>query len=112
MATENWIIFTPPHLLTEGIFGQIVLGVFEVLPKLYQDQIFPDWKITSLVYGIEPDFNVIPGIFDLSYKTKNNQTKKDIDLRDLRYHFASVLGNQWADLNKIWNAYFCIPLES
>ena len=109
MATENWRIFTQPSLLTEGIFGQIVLGVFEVLPKLYQNKIFPDWKITSLVYGIEPDFNVIPGIFELNYEKKNTQTKKNIDLRDLRYHFASVLGNQWADLNKIWNAYFCIP---
>ena len=109
MATENWRIFTRPPLLTEGIFGQIVLGVFEVLPKLYQNRIFPDWKITSSVYGIEPDFSVIPGIFELSYEIENTQTKKDIDLRDLRLHFVSVLGNQWAALNKIWNAYFCIP---
>jgi hypothetical protein len=109
MTTENWRIFTPPCLLTEGIFGQIVLGVFEVLPKLYQNKIYPDWKITSLVYGLQPDFKVIPGIFDLNYEIINTQKKKNIDLRDLRYHFVSVLGNQWADLNKIWTAYFCIP---
>jgi len=109
MTTENWRIFTRPSILTEGIFGQIVLGVFEVLPKLYQNRIFPDWKITSSVYGIEPDFTVIPGIFELNYETKDTRTKKDIDLRDLRVHFVSVLGNQWEALNKIWNAYFCIP---
>jgi hypothetical protein len=108
---ENWRIVTHPSSFTEGLFGQIVNWVFEVLPKLYQNRIFPDWKITSLVYGIEPDFTVIPGIFDLSYEVKNTQTKKDIDFGVLGELFGSVLGNQWEALNKIWNAYFCLPLR-
>lgn len=110
MATVNWRVVSSPSVLAGGLFGQIALFVFEVLPKLYQNQIYPDWKITSLVYGIEPDFTVIPGIFDLSYETKTTQTK-DIDLRDLRLHFVSVLGNQWDALRNLWNEYFSIPLR-
>lgn len=108
LVEENWRIVTRPSALTEGLFGQILLLVFEVLPKLHQKQIYPDWNITSLVYGIEPDFTVIPGIFDLSYETKTTQTK-DIDLHDLRLHSVSVLGNQWDALHDLWNEYFSIP---
>jgi len=111
MTTENWRITTSPSVLTGGLFGQIALAIFEVLPKLYQNRIFPDWQITSLKYGIKPDFTVIPGVFDLNYETKNTQTK-DIDLRDLRMHFVSVLGNQWEVLHNVWTAYFCIPLRT
>lgn len=108
MTRENWRITSKPHLLTEGLFGQIAMNIFEVLPKLYQNRIFPDWHITSLVYGIKPDFAVIPGVFDLNYKTKSTVTK-DIDLRDVRMCFSSVLGNQWEVLHNVWNTYFCIP---
>ena len=108
LVKENWRIVTSPSALTEGLFGQIALLVFEVLPKLYQNQIYPDWKITSLVYGAEPDFTVIPGIFDLSYEPSTSQIK-DIDLHDLRLRFVSVLGNQWDALHNLWNEYFTIP---
>jgi hypothetical protein len=111
MTKTNWRVVTSPSALRHGLFGQIALFIFEVLPKLYQNQIYPDWKITSLVYGFEPDFTVVPGIFDLSYETKATQTK-DIDLMDLRLHFVSVLGNQWDALHNLWNEYFSIPLRT
>lgn len=104
----NWRITTSPSFLTEGLFGQVFLHVFETLPKLYQSQIFPDWHITSLKYGMEPDFLIIPGILDLNYEVKNVETQ-DIDLTNLREHSISVLGNQWEDLHNLWNAYFRIP---
>jgi hypothetical protein len=110
MTEIDWRITSSPSYLTEGLFGQIVLHIFEVLPKLYQGKNFPDWKITSLVYGNEPDFTVIPGVFDLNYEPKN--PTKDIDLKDLRKRAISVLGNQWDVLHDVWNAYFRIPLRT
>jgi hypothetical protein len=110
MTERGWRITSNPSYLTEGLFGQIALHIFEVLPKLHQEKIFPDWKITSLVYGNEPDFMVIPGVFDLNYKPKN--PTKDIDLKDLRERAISVLGNQWDVLHDVWNAYFRIPLRT
>ncbi|MGA3059744.1 MAG: hypothetical protein ABSD92_05180 [Candidatus Bathyarchaeia archaeon] len=106
MAPEKWRITTSPSFLTEGLFGQIVLYVFEVLPKLYSNRVFPEWQITSLVYGFEPDFTVIPGVFDLSY-TPNTHTT-DVNLADLKANCV-ILGNQWETLHEIWTAYFNIP---
>jgi len=108
MKMENWRITTSPSALTEGLFGQIVLWVFEVLPKLYENRIFPRWQITSLKYGVEPDFTVIPGVFDLNYDTGTVQTK-DIDLMHVRDDFARILGNEWGALNILWSTYFRIP---
>ena len=103
---ENWRITTNPPL-TQGLFGQI-LWVFEVLPKLYEKRIFPQWQITSLRYGVEPDHTVIPGVFDLNYNTGAAETK-DIDLIQVREHLARVLGNQWGALHTLWNVYFRFP---
>jgi hypothetical protein len=107
---DNWRINTKPSDLTEGLFGQIVLHVFEVLPTLYYKQIFPDWQITSMKYGVKPNFTVIPGIFNLTYEVKQQATD-DINLKYLRENlgYIRVLGNQWGELNSIWNAYFKIP---
>ena len=107
MATEKWRITTNPSALTEGLFGQIVLYVFQILPRLYQSRVFPDWKITSLVYGIEPEFTVIPGVFDLNYKPSTRTI--DVDLLDLRVNNMTALGNQWDILHDMWAAYFSIP---
>jgi hypothetical protein len=108
-ATEKWRITTSPTFLTEGLFGQIILYVFEILPRLYSSRIFPEWKITSLVYGFEPDFTVIPGVFDLSYKPDIHTM--DVDLADFKANCV-ILGNQWEALHDIWTAYFSIPLRT
>src|SRR5579862_8359361 len=97
-----------PSFLQGGLFGQIIYHVFECLPKLYKDRIFPDWRVRSYVYGEEPDFTIIPGLFDLNYSIVNTQVR-EIEFRDLRVHYVSVLGNQWEALSRIWNAYFRVP---
>jgi hypothetical protein len=107
--TEIGRITTDPSFLTEGLFGQIVLYVFEILPKLYSKQVFPDWQITSLVYGFEPDFTVIPGVFDLSYEPCT--ATKDVNLSKLKANCV-ILGNQWNVLHDIWTAYFSIPART
>jgi hypothetical protein len=89
------------------------LLVFEVLPKLKERHIYPDWKITSLVYGFPPDYIIIPGIFDINYEIENPKNPK-IKVMDLAYfhlHFVSVLGNDWDRLHNLWTEYFCIPLR-
>ncbi len=107
----SWRVRTSPSALTEGFFGQIVCWVFEILPKFHEKQIFPQWQITSRNYGIPPDYTVIPGAFDLNYETQRAEIK-DVNLMDLRKHYAVILGNQWQDLRKLWTEYFRIPLRT
>ena len=61
---QHWTIATTLHDLTEGIFGHIVLYMFELLPYLDKAGIEPTWELHSRLYGSPPSFVVIPGIFD------------------------------------------------
>jgi hypothetical protein len=105
---SNYIITTTEDELKEGLFGQIVLFIFEILPYLYSKGIFPGWDIKSKFYGIAPDYKVVPGAFDLAYIPENNPSDK-MPLKKLRAKHVSVLGNDWHYMHKLWNAYFKIP---
>jgi hypothetical protein len=109
MPTTSWKITTSPDDLKEGLFGQIVLYVFELLPYLHRRRIFPDWDIKSRLYGTEPDYTVIPGVFDLAYSPSDGPTS-EVDLGTLRDAHVSVLGGaDWDYLHRLWHAYFRIP---
>jgi len=101
-------ITTNSEELTEGLFGQIILHVFEVLPKLYDERIFPCWDIRSLKYGCAPDYTVIPGLLEINYALKA-ENYKEVNLRDVRRKNIVVLGSDWEYMNMLWSTYFRIP---
>ena len=108
MRHDAYRITSAPGELQEGLFGQIVLHTFEVLPYLKERGIFPDWKIASTLYGSAPDYTVIPGIFDLAY-TPSPGLAKDLQLAALRASRTSVLGGDWQAVHELWHAYFSVP---
>lgn len=108
MRQAAYRITSAPGELREGLFGQIVLYTFEVLPYLKARNIFPDWKIASTLYGSKPDFTVIPGIFDLAYALPAGEVK-DVALARLHVDRASVLGGDWRAVHDLWHAFFRVP---
>jgi len=107
-SSEALRISNRPGELNEGLFGQIVLYVFEVLPYLKANGIYPDWNITSKLYGRSPDFTVLPGVFDLAYTPPRGKLK-EVDLYALRAAHTSVLGGDWRALHDLWHSYFRVP---
>jgi hypothetical protein len=105
---SNIRISSAPDEMTEGLFGQTFFWVFEILPYLHANGIFPDWKICTAHYGAAPDGLTIPGVLDLAYQV-SQQPRKEIRLVELRAHQRHVLGNDWHRLSNIWHAYFRIP---
>ena len=105
---NNYVISTKPDDIVMGLFGGIILHIFEILPYLYSKSIYPAWNIKSLNYGKKPDFKIIPGVFDLTYDPDLN-SNKEINLMSIRRNHASTLGNDWYQLNTLWNSYFKIP---
>jgi hypothetical protein len=103
----TWLIDAPPASIKEGFFGGVILRVFEILPYLHQRGIFPVWNIASKLYGRSPDFTVIPGLLDPSYVLV--KPTRRIALSWLRERHSSVLGSDWQQLHRLWNAYFTIP---
>lgn len=108
---QHWTIATTLHDLTEGIFGHIVLYMFELLPYLDKAGIEPTWELHSRLYGSPPSFVVIPGIFDAvptadSTPSSRHRRKSFLILR--AWHRVA-LGNDWTYLNALWTKYFRVP---
>src|SRR3981081_1994992 len=105
LSKKDWDIRieSKPWENPEGLFGQVILWVLEILPYLHEHRIFPDWRIRAAHYGL-----VIPGALDLAYDVPPGP-KREINLARLRSHRRHELGNDWQGLNALWNAYFRIP---
>lgn len=108
MKANCWKITTSLDELKEGLFGQVILWTFEILPYLVKKSIFPVWDIKSRLYGIEPEYTVIPGVFDLVY-TPTDQTNKLVKLLALRAGHTSFLGGDWRSLHVLWHTFFKVP---
>lgn len=110
MNCHGWRIFSAPDDLQEGLFGQIVLYTFEVLPYLAERNIFPAWDVCSRYYGIAPTFRVLPGVFDLAYDPPS-RVDCELNFALLRLKCASVLGGDFYGLHHLWSSYFSIPVR-
>ncbi len=109
MRKAPWTIATSPDELGEGLFGQVLLWVFEVLPFLYEKGVFPAWNITSKLYGEPPNYTVLPGVFDLAYPSPDGPSTP-IRLAALRHaHVRALGGGDWAYMHTLWRAYFRVP---
>lgn len=95
--------------MNEGLFGQIVLHILEVLPYLHKHAIFPRWDIKSALYGVAPHFRIIPGVFDLAYEAGQGTQCPERKLSWLRESHLSVIGGNWDYAHHLWQTYFKVP---
>tara|TARA_B100000963_G_scaffold361601_1_gene398037 strand:- start:768 stop:1667 length:900 start_codon:yes stop_codon:yes gene_type:complete len=94
--------------LNEGLFGQIILYIFEILPILEKKNIDIskiNWEISTLSYG-----NIFPDIleYNTNYIEENKKHKIPLDLFRLQKP-QYVLGDNFHKLNKLFFKYFSIP---
>lgn len=108
MMPPVWRVCTSPDDLEEGLFGQVVLWTFEILPFLAERGILPDWDIRSRLYGRPPDWRILPGVFDLAYAAPP-VSGREVSMLALRVAGVSVLGGDWAALHRLWHTYFRVP---
>ena len=107
-AGAGWRIASNPDDLEEGLFGQVLLWIFEILPWLDAQGIRPDWAIYSPLYGEPPDRRVLPGVFDLAYSPPARVTRERSLLWSRVLH-TSALGGDWAGTHALWTRYFRVP---
>lgn len=104
-------ITTIPEDLVEGLFGQVFLWLFEILPYLENHDIVPEWEICSKLYG-DPHqgFIVIPGLLEPNFlRDASSREPRTVKLLHLRDQGTVTLGNDWDYLSKLWSKYFSIP---
>jgi hypothetical protein len=73
------VIKARPDEMYDGLFGQVLLWVFQILPVLYERRVFPDWRIQAAYYGRVSDGLVIPGVLDLAYEVEPGR-KTEVNL--------------------------------
>jgi hypothetical protein len=101
-------ISTTPEQLQEGLFGQVFLWVFEILPYLDRNGILPAWAIRSKLYGAPEEFLVIPDLLEVNYETCTVGFQ-EVNLLDLRGRQVVTLGNDWDYVSGLWKKYFRLP---
>jgi hypothetical protein len=101
-------VSTPKPPIFRKVFGNVFYHTFQMLPYLLSKGIFPAWEIRATQYGAAPDFVTIPGALDLAYQPPEGPFRR-VSLSELRRRHARVLGNDWAELSRVWHSYFKIP---
>ena len=101
-------ISTTASQLEEGLFGQVFLWIFEILPYLDNHGIRPEWAIRSKLYGRPDDFLVIPGLLELNYASTAGVVR-EINLLELRKNHCYALGNDWDYVSALWCKFFRLP---
>jgi hypothetical protein len=102
-SPSDIVVRTNAEEMVDGLFGQVFLWVFECLPYLHEQGIFPAWNIQTTRYG-----KAIPGVLDLAYTSPRNP-EKAIDLVRLRDLRRRILGNDFLHLSALWHSYFVVP---
>ena len=105
---EKIKIVTQPEQLQEGLFGQVFLYLFELLPYLDQHCLQPDWAVCSKLYGVPEDYVVIPGLIETNYEIPVGDYR-EVNLKELRHGNLVAMGNDWDYCAALWAKYFRWP---
>jgi hypothetical protein len=97
--------------MTEGLFGMVILWIFEVLPILENNNVDVSklkWDVSTTNYG-----DIFPNILEYNSEYVNpNKINKKTELFHLRKNFQQyTLGDDFIKLNNLFFKYFRIPKE-
>lgn len=104
----GWRIAGNEDDLEEGLFGQVLLWVFELLPWLDAKGIRPHWAIRSRLYGAPPERLVLPGVFEPAYEPPG-RVARERSLLWARVLHTSALGGDWPGVHALWTRHFRVP---
>jgi hypothetical protein len=108
IPSNAFTIYTEPGDLKEGLFGQVFLHIFEILPWLAENNLCPSWQIKSRKYGLPPTYLIIPGLLEAAHDSHCSEARK-VALADIRAKHVCNLGGDWHYANHLWNSFFRLP---
>ena len=110
---------------SEGLFGQILTWLIEILPTLIKHDIYPKFIIRSRNYGLkELDYNIIPNTIEYNYEPKKTQLPNELkkymiglnkneyilSFEKIKHEISSKYFNpNFAEVNTNFNKFFKIP---
>jgi hypothetical protein len=108
---ENIKCITDINKMTEGLFGMVILYIFEILPILEKNNTNISklkWDVCTTNYG-----NIFPNILQYnSDLTNSEEIEEKIELDHLRSNYPQyTLGDDFSRINSLFFKYFTIPKE-
>jgi hypothetical protein len=108
---EDIHCITDKNNMTEGLFGMVILFMFEILPILENNDVDISklkWDICTTSYG-----NIFPNILQYNSEYTNpDEIERKTELFNLRTNYPQyVLGDDFIRLNSLFFKYFTIPKE-
>jgi hypothetical protein len=108
---EDIQCITCKNNMTEGLFGMVILFMFEVLPILEMNKVDITklkWDICTTSYG-----NIFPNILQYNSEYTNpDEIERKVELFNLRSNRPQyALGDDFIRLNSLFFKYFTIPKE-
>lgn len=109
---ENINCITSKNQMTEGLFGMVILYMFEILPILENNNVDITklkWDICTTNYG-----NIFPNILQYNSVYINpDEIEGKIELFNLKskYYPQYALGDDFSRINRLFFKYFTIPKE-
>jgi hypothetical protein len=85
--------------MKSGLYGQILTWIIEILPYLEDNNLKPNWDITSPYYG-----QIFGKYLLLNYVPDSDD--KEVSLTSLKNKFGKHHENDFEGVNKLWKKFF------
>lgn len=94
--------------LTEGLFGEALTWILEILPYIESAGLKPQWEIRSRNYGAPPAFNIFPDIVRTTY-APDPDSLQIVAFEKLKSENGFQFRGDFASASRFWHAYMRFP---
>ncbi|HXS75399.1 MAG TPA: hypothetical protein VN753_04420 [Terracidiphilus sp.] len=91
--------------LTEGLFGEALTWILEILPYLEAEGLKPEWEILHPNYGTPPSYNIFPSILRTTY-TPVPEPSRVVSFERLKIEKGFNFCGDFREASRYWNSYF------
>ena len=92
------------EFLTEGLFGEAITWILEILPYIESQGLKPEWNIRNRNYGAPPTYNIFPGILQTAY-VPDADRGKIVSFEALKNEHGFQFRGDFQLASRYWNSY-------
>lgn len=96
--------------LTEGLFGEALTWILELLPYIEAEGLKPEWDIRHPNYGAPPVYNIFPGIIDTTYCPVPDRSRV-VPFETLKIEKGYDFRGDFRNASRYWHSYFRFAKE-
>jgi hypothetical protein len=91
--------------LTEGLFGEALTWILELLPYIESSGLRPEWDIRNRNYGAPPTYNIFPSILHTTY-VPDPDPSRIVSFETLKNEIGFEYRGDFSLASRYWHSYF------